>query len=171
MYQTLFELKSTSPIDWWNASAGFLVIAFAAIALIKTRGKANLNGVSLWLTLAFFFLWTLLSTGLPYLGYQHNLGLFESGHFHVAEGPVEVLCSQTDGKGESFIVGGRTFSYTEYESLGRFHQPHAFGGPIRNRLYLRISYVNENDIVRLEKLKKDSLKRFPFHPQYTQGCD
>jgi len=50
---------------------------------------------------------------------------------------------------ESFVVGGRKFSYSDYILTGCFNNTASHGGPIRPSVFVRISYTG-NCIVRLE---------------------
>ncbi|HET9393589.1 MAG TPA: hypothetical protein VFO29_08760 [Candidatus Rubrimentiphilum sp.] len=151
MYKTIFDLGSTNPIDWVELIPALLAIVFLTVGLIITRGKARSNGLPWWVLLAFFVLWTLIAGLLPYASYQRNLGLYRSGQYHVAEGPVELFQTSRDGKDESFIVGSSVFDYSCYEALGRFHRANACGGAIRPGMRVRLTYVNDADIVRVEK--------------------
>jgi len=50
---------------------------------------------------------------------------------------------------ESFTVGGRRFSYSDYEVTAGFNNTASHGGPIRAGLHVRVTYWG-NLILRLE---------------------
>ena len=50
---------------------------------------------------------------------------------------------------ESFVVGGRRFSYSDFVVTSGFHNAASHGGPIREGLYVRVTYLG-NLILRLE---------------------
>ena len=151
MYKTIFYLGSASPFNWVDLFPGIFSIVFLTAILIATRGKARLDGIPLWVLLAFFGLWTLAFALGPYASYQRNIFLYRSGQYHVAEGAVELFQTRPDGKDESFIVGSHVFEYSCYEDLGRFHMANACGGVIKRGMRLRLTYVHDADIVRVEK--------------------
>jgi hypothetical protein len=168
MFKLLYDARSTNPIDWWDVAFGGLLVAFAFISLaINWRGKRT-NYFPLAVA-AFSVAWILIVAGLPWLTWHKNASLLRSGKYRVVQGRAEPFCSQKDGKLEEFVVGGHMFSYSQFESLGRFHTPRAFGGPIRNGIYLRISYVDDDDIVRLEE-RIDRVPREPAAVQLVETC-
>lgn len=71
--------------------------------------------------------------------------------YRIAEGTVTdfVPMPYTGHSLESFVVGVRKFSYSDYILTGRFNTTASHGGPIRSGLAVRISYVG-NCIVRVE---------------------
>lgn len=50
---------------------------------------------------------------------------------------------------ESFVVGGRKFSYSDYVLTPGFRHTTSHGGPIREGLYVRIAYLG-NLILQLD---------------------
>jgi hypothetical protein len=50
---------------------------------------------------------------------------------------------------ESFVVGGRRFSYSDYSVTPGFSNTRSHGGPIDNGVYVRITH-RDNTILRLE---------------------
>jgi hypothetical protein len=50
---------------------------------------------------------------------------------------------------ESFVVGGRRFSYSDYSVTPGFNNTRSHGGPIDNGVYVRITHRG-NTILRLE---------------------
>jgi len=151
VYRTIFDLRSSSPFDWPSILLGAFCIVFLAARLVITRGKKGSDTVLLWVTLAGFGLWTLVVVLMPYYSYHRNIGLYLSGQYHVAEGTVELFQTRADGKDESFILGSHVFDYSCYEDLGRFHMANACGGVVKPGERLRLTYVNDDDIIRVER--------------------
>ena len=71
--------------------------------------------------------------------------------YTVVQGPVTdfVPMPYTGHAHESFLVGGRKFSYSDYILTGCFNTTASHGGPIRPGLVVRVSYSG-NCILRLE---------------------
>ena len=53
---------------------------------------------------------------------------------------------------ESFVVSGHRFSYSDYDLTKGFNWTQSHGGPIRENLQVRITYVDDS-IVKLEIAK------------------
>ena len=86
-----------------------------------------------------------------FVEYQHLLSSVNHGDTSVAEGVVShfIPTPQYGKRAESFIVNGKAFSYSPYEIAPGFHQAQPLGGPIKEGLPVRVSYVGDT-IVRLE---------------------
>ena len=71
--------------------------------------------------------------------------------YSVVEGRVTefVPMPLTGHARESFVVGGRKFSYSDYILTGCFNNAASHGGPVRSGLLVRVSYTG-NCILRLE---------------------
>jgi hypothetical protein len=50
---------------------------------------------------------------------------------------------------ESFVVGGKRFSYSDYSATAGFNNTRSHGGPIESGIYVRITHRG-NTILRLE---------------------
>jgi hypothetical protein len=71
--------------------------------------------------------------------------------YRVIEGSVSdfVAMPYTCHALESFVVGGKKFTYSDYILTGCFNNAASHGGPIRSGIFVRISHTG-NCIVRLE---------------------
>lgn len=71
--------------------------------------------------------------------------------YSMVEGPVTnfVPMPYSGHANESFVVGGKKFTYSDYILTGCFNNATSHGGPIKAGLTVRVSYVG-NCIVRLE---------------------
>jgi hypothetical protein len=153
MYRTLFDLHSSPAFDAWWLVAGLVFTIGAGATWMGSRDPARGGKAPLKNTLIFAFaaFWTSVAVGIPSLTYSLHLHALETGQYHVVEGPVRDFSTRSDGKGERFTVAGVTFEYSDPEEMGRFHTTQVSGGPIRGGLVVRITYVNDDDIVRLEE--------------------
>jgi hypothetical protein len=83
--------------------------------------------------------------------YEATAAASRDHRYRVVEGRVTdfVAMPYTGHALESFVAGGRKFSYSDYILTGCFNKTSSHGGPIRSGLSVRISYTG-NCIVRLE---------------------
>jgi hypothetical protein len=89
------------------------------------------------------------------LGYIRDVliieGLIKSSELRTAEGEVKNLRLDRSGKlAEVFSVNGVSFRYTDTYPPGAFHKISIHGGPLREGLYVRITYIG-NNIYKIEK--------------------
>jgi hypothetical protein len=77
-----------------------------------------------------------------------------SGKVSIVEGPVRGFHPMPfEGHAEeSFSVDGRSFSYSDYVISSCFNNTASHGGPIREGIYVRIFYVDDDCILRIEML-------------------
>jgi len=73
------------------------------------------------------------------------------GQYAVVEGYVSdfVPMPHSGHSMESFVVQGHRFSYSDYVVSAGFNNTASHGGPIREGLYVRVTYTNDV-ILRLE---------------------
>jgi hypothetical protein len=102
-----------------------------------------------------FFIFSLLLAALVLPGtlleYRRAASDLREGRYSVVEGPVtDFVPMPYEGHAqESFTVNGHRFSYSDYSMTAGFRNTTSHGGPIRESLYVRISYSG-NLILRLE---------------------
>jgi len=153
VYETLYDIRQVSPINWTSLLFGSLVVAYGIFYVAAHRNKPP-EGRPRWFPVAwlsFAIVWTLLSVGLPFHSSVTHAKALDDGNIRVVEGPIKDFHSQKDCKREQFSVAGQSFEYSKYEEMGRFNQPAPCGGPLRPGMFLRISYVGAGDIVRIER--------------------
>lgn len=104
--------------------------------------------------LAFSILWTLVSFVSTYGDYRAASSARQDGSARVVEGVVTDFkpMPATGHAMESFCVSGVCFHYSDYVITAGFNQTSSHGGPIRNGLSVRVTYVGDT-IVRLEVAK------------------
>ena len=82
--------------------------------------------------------------------YRSLASALREGRCEIVEGQVAHFVEEVSKqRRESFVVAGHRFSFSEYvESVG-FHQTRARGGPLRDRVWVRVHY-HGSQIARLE---------------------
>lgn len=152
MYETLYDIRSTSPVNWSILFWGLVFIAIGLWFVLSYR-EDDTSGRPFWFRivwLAFAVLWTMVAVGGPLSSHISNAAALAQGNVHLADGRIANFNTSSDCKNEHFTVAGHRFQYSYYEEMGRFNRPEPCGGPLRPGMYVRISYVNDDDIVRIE---------------------
>lgn len=155
-YEVAFEIAKTGIGELIFVLPGVLFIVVGA-GLIKFRKKLAEKRPK-WLVnfFSFFFfgfavLWT-LGTGLSIGTKQSSLiEDYENGNYEVVEGLIENFdpMPSSGHKMESFTVKGIRFEYSDFVVTPGFNNATSRGGPIREGLPVRISYIG-NTILKLE---------------------
>ena len=101
--------------------------------------------------LGFAVLWTVLAGWSMYACYRHAAQAVAQHRAKVVEGRVQDFWPMPyEGHGmEHFCVADACFEYSDYIVTAGFNNTASHGGPIREGLPVRVSYVG-NTIVRLE---------------------
>lgn len=155
-YEVAFEISNSGIGALSFILPGFLFMAIGA-ALVRFRSSLFRDSPK-WLANVFSFiffgfsiLWT-LDAGLGIGHEQTSLReKYAEGKFKVVEGQVEHFdpMPKSGHKMESFTVNGVKFEYSDYIVTPGFHNAASLGGPIREGLPVRISYI-DNTILKLE---------------------
>jgi hypothetical protein len=157
-YVTVFDVA-----DAGYKSAGFpafgLIFVVLGILLVVFRRK-----LPRWNTrsraariifpygfLCFAVLWTLVTFVTTYSDYRKASRARAADTAHVVEGLVTnfVPMPVTGHAMESFCVSDVCFKYSDYAVTAGFNQTSSHGGPIRQGLPVRITYLG-NTIIKLE---------------------
>jgi hypothetical protein len=109
-----------------------------------------------WVFLVFSLGWTVAAFADAHNRNRRISNALEGGRSQIVEGFVtnyvpmpESGHSPTGPARESFTVGGASFSYTDFSLTGGFRNTASHGGPIREGLYVRVTYIGKM-ILRLE---------------------
>ncbi len=99
-----------------------------------------------WAGLALSIIWAIMVTGggtLEFLKYRTALS---QGRTSIVEGLVHDFKAEppSGAVGETFSVAGKTFWYSRHASTPGFNQAKAPDGPIREGVYVRIHFVDDN---------------------------
>jgi hypothetical protein len=134
------------------AIGAMLVFRPAFMRLILPRGlQGRARAIFSWV----FFIFALLlaAVGLPGTLQEYHRATSDllEGRYSIVEGPVmDFVPMPYEGHAlESFTVRGHRFSYSDYVVTAGFRNTASHGGPIREGLYVRITYAG-NLILRLE---------------------
>jgi len=155
-YDVVFDVNTVG-YEAWLFPAGVLI--FAVIAVLVVRSVPPRPGVVMtpvlravpYLVYGFAVLFTVFSFVGTYVQLARLRAAVASGRVQVVEGQVTDFTPLSDfgNKRESFRVSDHWFAYSDYGVTGGFNNTSTHGGPIREGLPVRVTYVG-NTIVRLE---------------------
>lgn len=157
-YQVVFDLSQKS-FQWWFPAFGLIFVAVGCTILaIGRRNHWPLRRRFVgYFMLVFACLWSGIAFVGMYADYRALHTAYENHDFSVVEGNVtDFRPMPYEGhKDECFSVNSQTFCYSDYDVSSGFNNSASHGGPIRDGLAVRVSYVG-NTIVRLE-VRNDNL--------------
>lgn len=150
-YKVVFDITQTIP-EWRFPAFGLIFVAIGILlVLLRRMGVKKIGKLFPRIYIGFALLWTTYAAWSVFTDYYTARSAFELGKNEVVEGKIENFhpMPATGHVDESFTVGGKKFSYSDYGITPGFRNAKSLGGPIRAGLHVRICYVG-NDIVRLE---------------------
>jgi hypothetical protein len=155
-YQLVFDL-SQKGFQWWFPAFGLIFVVAGCIILAIGRRKHwpfRRRFVGYFMLV---FAWSGLAFVSMYADYRALHSAYENHDFSVVEGSVTNFrpMPYEGHKDECFSVGSETFCYSDYDVGAGFNNSSSHGGPIREGLPVRVSYIG-NTIVRLE-VRNDKL--------------
>ena len=158
-YHTVFDVEASGIQTWGLVAWGALLIVFGAGAIIGRRrvaaakaGPPPATAIRVYGFLAFALVWTGL---VAWFGYRNHAALLDAVHtrgVQVVEGRVSDFRPMpwAGHAMERFCIEGHCFEYSDFDkSSGGFNNTSSHGGPIRDGLPVRVSYVG-GTIVKLE---------------------
>ncbi|MGO8739687.1 hypothetical protein [Rhodoblastus sp.] len=164
-YRTYFDaaqngLSQNGYAAWFGLAVGLVCILFGAGIVIgwpyssRSRWVGQRSRFIDGLGLGFAVLLTLYVFAATFSAYRDAASKLRERKYAVVEGFVTDFSELPKGnqqKSESFVVGGRRFTYSGYElfTAGGFNQMASQGGPIHEGLYVRVTYSG-SEILRLE---------------------
>jgi hypothetical protein len=155
-YHTVFDLSEAGYKSASFPAFGLIFVALGAIMLAWHRRqpdaeKRRRNSLKALLLLLFAVLWTAVVFGSTYRQYLALLEARDAGRYGVAEGLVTGFQPMPYGGHalESFCVQGQCFRYSDYAASAGFNHTSSHGGPIREGLPVRVTYVGCT-IIKLE---------------------
>jgi hypothetical protein len=154
-YSVVFDLDRSGYPFWWLLLLVAAVGGLAGTVLLTFGGRherARQIGSVFVVLVPLFALGMLVVT---FSDYRSLKGDLDSGRVSVVEGPVsnyQPMKSGSRGEYESFTVKGVEFTYNGFALTSAFDKPAFFGGPIREGIQVRVTYVGDS-IVRLEVAK------------------
>lgn len=168
-FQTVFDVRQVGFSDWTGLAMGCSSILIGATLLFKpdavdrfltsrfSGARLNMNLRGAWgrgfsgLILLFAILWTGSLIYVTSHNQERLISLLEQGSYRVVEGPLSNVW--IGAKTEGFSVRDVSFEYSQFVKTGGFNGGYAFGSPIHDGAYARVTY-NGDLILRLE-IRKD----------------
>ncbi len=161
-YQVVFDITTVVYKSWTFLAYGLIFVA-AGVLLIAIRKRLpgwwakhpRANSVFAFFFFGFAVVWTLTSFLSTYHDYSSLSSAKEAGRAFVVEGFVTNFKPMpvTGHAMEKFCVQGVCFEYSDYVITAGFNNTSSHGGPIREGLPVRVTYVG-NSIVKLEVAKR-----------------
>jgi hypothetical protein len=157
-YQKVFDITEAGYKSWSFPAHGLILVAVGAVLVLLRRRLAGRWGrhrryVSVFTLLFFGFavFWTLTAFFATYFEYARLRQAIEGGRISVVEGIVGQFKPMpvTGHAMERFCVRDKCFEYSDYVITGGFNNTTSHGGPIREGLPVRVTFVG-NTIVKLE---------------------
>lgn len=157
-YRTVFDIADAGYKGWTFPAFGLILVGIGVVLVVVRK---HLSG---WWSqrpgagaafsvcfLGFAVLWTITSFLFTYRDYSSLASAERSGHVQVAEGRVSDFKAMpiTGHAMEHFCVGSKCFEYSDYVITGGFNNTSSHGGPIKQDLPVRVTFVG-NEIVKLE---------------------
>ena len=157
-YRVVFDLYQKG-FEWWFPACG-LIFAIAGGVLIwwgRRKRWPFSRRFAAYLMLGFACLWSGLVFTSTFSEYLRLRSAYRRGQFSVVEGSVTNFrpMPYEGHQDECFSVRSETFCYSDYGVTAGFNNSASHGGPIREGLPVRVSYIG-NTIVRLE-VRSDAL--------------
>jgi len=150
-YHTVFEITRKG-FEWWVLS---VFLGVPAIALILWRDLRN-PGISFrklfaYFGMAFFGICGTVAFVGNYRDFEQCKRAYERGNYVVVQGLVHDFqpMPYEGHANECFAVSDQRFCYSDYAVYPGFNNATSHGGPIREGLPVRISYIG-NDILKIE---------------------
>jgi hypothetical protein len=122
--------------------------------VLPIRGPKKLATPFRFFFLGFALIWTVIAFAGTYRDYHAIRKTLDRNQVNIVEGKVTNFrpMPHSGHAMESFCVEGTCFEYSDYVVTSGFNNTASHGGPIREDLQVRISYIG-NTIVRLEVQK------------------
>lgn len=155
-YEVVFDISQAGYRLWYFPSGGLIFIG-VGILFNRFRDRVFQNWSPRWakifcrVWLGFSIFWTLISFTFTFGEYYFLNKAYKEGRFRVVEGVVTNFKPMPyEGHArESFDIQDKTFKYSNYNITAGFNDTASHGGPIREGLNVRASYVG-NAIIKLE---------------------
>ena len=162
-YEVVFDVTQSGYRGWLFSSFGLVVILLGAVfrhfypIICSKIGYSpeirypRATAIFFYLSYCFGVLWTITAFFSTYSEYINLRDGLQNGGADLVEGQVTHFFSMPyEGHiHETFVVGGKRFSYSDYEPSSGFNNTRSHGGPIREGLQVRIWHI-DGRIARLE---------------------
>jgi hypothetical protein len=157
-YRVAFDLYQKS-YEWWFPAFGLIFVAIGAVLVWLGRAMnwQRSRRFVAYFMIGFACLWSGATFSTTFREYKALRSAYSRSEFSVIEGRVTDFrpMPYRGHQLECFSVQSQTFCYSDYVVTAGFNNSASHGGPIREGLPVRISYVGST-IVRLE-VESDTL--------------
>lgn len=151
-YRVVFDLCQKG-FEWWFPGLGLIFVGIGGITawLGRTRNWPRSRRFAGYLLIGFACLWSGLVFSTTFSEYIGLRSAYRRFQLSVVEGRVTNFrpMPYEGHQLECFSVQSYTFCYSDYVVTAGFHNSASHGGPIREGLPVRVSFIG-NTIVRLE---------------------
>lgn len=149
-YRVVYDIQQAIYPAWWVTLVGLIFISIGALVFYVMYGTSELKEKLLSIGFILFgILWVAIGL-LSYSEMEKVRAAVRAGNYQVVEGVVRDFAPMPYGHGkESFSLNSQSFSYSDFVLAPGFSQSKSHGGPIREGLQVRVSYIGES-IVKLE---------------------
>jgi hypothetical protein len=151
-YRVVFDLYQKA-FEWWFPALGLLFVSVGGVFIWLARSKNWSRSRRLfgYFFIGFACLWSGVTFSSVFREYVSLRSAYRRSQFSVVEGRVTDFhpMPYEGHQSECFSVRSQTFCYSDYEVTAGFNNSASHGGPIREGLPVRVSYIG-NTIVRLE---------------------
>ena len=156
-YTVLFDFRQPSFAPIFVTILPLLILAYAVPAIVIHKRKRNPKNPKAMISYVGFCVMAglIAVTVVPMVvaDAAKDWRAYDTGAYHVAEGPVQGYSVYPGGKLEWFTVGGVRFEVSCCYASVRYHHTVYDGGHdlIQNGENLRITYLAPDEILRIEK--------------------
>jgi hypothetical protein len=157
-YRVVFDVAEAGFKSWTFPAFGLIFVAVGVFMVIARKSlpgswanRPKASAAFAFFFLGFALLWTLVSFMATYRDYSSLAAEESSGQVQVAEGRVSNFNPMpfSGHSMERFCVEAHCFEYSDYVITGGFNNTSSHGGPIRDGLPVRVTFVG-NSIIKLE---------------------
>ena len=169
-YNVVFDFTRNGSERWFPAFGLVFVLIGGFLTWLGRGNRGPFNRRFLGYAMAgFACLWSLLVLSKMIPDYQRARSAYLSGNYSVVQGLVtdfQPMPYQGHGE-ECFTVDSETFCYSDYVVTLGFNNTASHGGPIREGLPVRVSFIG-NTILRLE-VRTDALASLPEREAFARA--
>lgn len=157
-YKVIFDIAEVGYKSWSFPAFGLIFVAIGLLLVIFRKlipgwwgNHPRARNAFSYFFLGFAVIWTLASFLGTYNEYSTLRSAQKTGSFNVVEGKVTNFKPMPYGghSMERFCVKDHCFEYSDYVISGGFNNTTSHGGPIREGLPVRITFIG-NEIIKLE---------------------
>jgi len=159
VYTPVFDIADVGYRGLPGVAFGLVFVAIGALwfvfpDLYPRRGPKWIGDSFRQVFLGFSVLWTVIAFGGSYMEYRSASSAIAQNRANRVEGLVRDFqpMPYAGHVNEHFCVSDKCFDYSDYSVTAGFNNTASHGGPIREALPVRITYI-DNTILRLEIAK------------------